>query len=238
MSKIGGHPDLPGYAQWPNLNGQPLSFVAQIRLADLQQFDSEKLLPRQGMLWFFYDAEQETFGEQPEDRHGWSILFDNSSATSLRRLPPPAGLQAASIFQACSLTPQNELTLALQPDLELPGYAWSDEEQLAYEEVLETFQTPTERSLPHHRLLGYPNTIQDDMRIQCQLVSNGITDSNDPRAALLEAGAADWLLLLQIDSDAFAKMRWANNGMLYYWIRRDDLQAQRFEKSWLVLQSE
>jgi hypothetical protein len=33
-------------------------------------------------------------------------------------------------------------------------------------------------------------------------------------------------------------MRWANNGMLYYWIEQANLAARRFDTTWLVLQSE
>lgn len=237
-SKIGGHPDLPPNVQWPELQGQAQAFLAQIRLAEIQQFESAKLLPAQGMLWFFYDASQQTFGEQPEDRAAWCILFQDGSSTNLQRLPTPAGLPTASLFSACALTLSSELTLALQPELELPACDWSEEEQLAYEQVLDTLHTPEERAQPHHRLLGYPDTIQDDMRIQCQLVTNGVTTSDDPRAANLQTGASDWLLLLQVDSDASAKMLWANNGMVYYWIKRADLQAHHFAGGWLVLQSE
>ncbi len=236
-SKIGGHPDLPAGANWPALNEQPQSFLAQIRLDDVQNLATGGLLPRQGMLWFFYDASQQTFGEQPGDRKGWKILFRDDPA-SLQRAPAPAGLPAASLFQACALTFRSELTLALQPELDLPDSHWSDAEQQAYEQGLETLRNPQDRALPHHRLLGYPDTIQDDMRLQCQLVSNGITDSADPRATAMQKDALDWLLLLQIDTDAGAKMRWANNGMVYYWIKQADLRARRFDQSWLVLQSE
>ena len=237
-SKVGGHPDLPADVDWPELNGQPQSFLAQIRLADVSPVAGGELLPARGTLWFFYDASQQTFGEQPEDRNGWRILFNDDPSASLQRAATPAGLPAASLFQSCSLTLTNEMTLALQPDLELPAAHWSDEELQAYEQALELLREPADRALPHHRLLGYPDTIQDDMREQCQLVSNGVTESDDPRAASLQAGALDWLLLLQIDTDANAKMRWANNGMLYYWIRRADLRDRRFAAIWLVLQSE
>jgi len=54
----------------------------------------------------------------------------------------------------------------------------------------------------------------------------------------LTKDAIDWLLLLQIDSDEHVGMRWGNTGMLYYWLKRDDLKAQRFDETWLVLQSE
>jgi uncharacterized protein YwqG len=237
-SKIGGHPDLTVSATWPTLKSQPLSFIAQIQLTDVRNLSTSKLLPQQGMLWFFYDAAQETFGEQPHERGGWRILFSTETPALLQRRDAPPKLPPASLFQACTLMYKRELTLALQPELELPDGDWSGKEQLAYEQVLELLRKPAAQTLPRHRLLGYPDTIQDDMRLQCQLVSHGITNNAEPRVAKLRAGALDWLLLLQIDTDAGARMRWSNNGMLYYWITQDDLQACRFEQSWLVLQAE
>jgi len=44
--------------------------------------------------------------------------------------------------------------------------------------------------------------------------------------------------LLQVDSDPSVGMQWANAGMLYFWIRRQDLAAKRFDDVWVVLQSE
>jgi uncharacterized protein YwqG len=76
------------------------------------------------------------------------------------------------------------------------------------------------------------------MRLQCQLVSHGVTDENDPRVAELSPRAKNWRLLFQVDSDEHAGMRWGDNGMLYYWIERADLAAHRFDATWLVLQSE
>jgi uncharacterized protein YwqG len=76
------------------------------------------------------------------------------------------------------------------------------------------------------------------MRPQCQLVSHGVTDANDPRAAALRAGAGNWTLLLQVDSDDQASLRWGSAGMLYYWIERDALRNRAFDSVWLVLQSD
>ena len=72
-SKLGGVPDLPPGVSWPELKGEPQSFIAQIRLDDVSQYDTEKVLPQSGMLWFFYDAQQQTFGEDPADRGGWQV---------------------------------------------------------------------------------------------------------------------------------------------------------------------
>ncbi|MHC4402544.1 MAG: DUF1963 domain-containing protein [Planctomycetota bacterium] len=63
------------------------------------------------------------------------------------------------------------------------------------------------------------------------------TGYDDPRRKELEKGAADWQLLLQIDSDEDnAGMMWGDMGRLYFWIRRDDLKKQAFGNVWMVLQ--
>lgn len=237
-SKLGGVPDLPPEVNWPERKDLPQSFIAQIHLNDVRPYDTNKLLPQDGMLWFFYDAQQQTFGEAPTDLGGWRVIFMNDNLTRLQRHSAPAKLPASSQFRACSINFASEITLSQQPQLEIPNFDWTDAEQKKYEELLSTFPTAADHAAMHHRLLGYPDTIQDDMRLQCQLASHGITDANDPRMAEVSKGAMDWQLLLQVDSDENASMRWGNAGMLYYWIKSADLQARSFDTTWLVLQSE
>jgi uncharacterized protein YwqG len=79
------------------------------------------------------------------------------------------------------------------------------------------------------------------MELECQLVTNGIycgdpSGYEGPRAAVLEAGSADWRLLMQLDSDDEAGMMWGDAGRLYFWIREADLRERRFDKVWLILQ--
>ena len=76
------------------------------------------------------------------------------------------------------------------------------------------------------------------MRLQAQLVSHGLTDSDDPKAKALLPGAMDWTLLLQVDSDPNAGMRWASEGRLYFWIERAALAAATFDNVWVILQSD
>ena len=237
-SKLGGVPDLPPGTAWPQLKGAPQSFIAQIRLDDVRQYDSEKVLPQSGMLWFFYDAQQETYGADPADRGGWQVLFKEGDLTNLQKTPFPAKLPAASKFNACSPGFASEITFSQQPPLEISDLDWTDEDQKKYESVLSSFASQTGRITPRHRMLGFPDTIQDDMRLQCQLASNGVTDINDPKAAALSKGATDWQLLLQVDTDQVIGMRWGDAGMLYYWIKSADLQTRHFDAGWLVLQSE
>jgi uncharacterized protein YwqG len=43
---------------------------------------------------------------------------------------------------------------------------------------------------------------------------------------------------VQLDSDGNAARRWADAGMLYFWIERAALATRRFANVWVVLQSD
>lgn len=59
-SRFGGDPDLPPGAPWPERDGVPMPFVAQLRLAELAPFDVEHVLPDRGSLLFFHNEQWET----------------------------------------------------------------------------------------------------------------------------------------------------------------------------------
>lgn len=238
QSKFGGMPDLPPNVAWPEMNGAPMEFIAQIQLADAHAVDAAKPLPAQGLLSFFYDASQQTFGADPKDRNGLKTLYFDQPASALKRTDLPTSLPAQGRSRVCSVGFSEELTLALQPKLEIASLQWSETDQQHYDAALQ--QLTGAQTHPIHRLLGHPDTIQDDMRMECQLAANGVADpgSAPDKVAQLATGANDWILLLQVDSDPNVGMNWANSGMLYFWIRRDDLASKRFDNTWVVLQSE
>lgn len=237
ISKLGGLPDLPAGTAWPEWNGISQSFIAQIRLDDLRAYDVQQVLPQHGMLWFFYDAHQQTFGENSADAGAWRVIFQED-LQRLQRTQTPANLPTKSQFHVCTIRFACEMTLPQQPELELSSFDWTKEEVQQYETLLATFPDSADHATIHHRMLGHPDTLQDDMRLQCQLMTHGVTRPDDSRIAELAKGALDWQLLLQIDSDEHAGMQWANTGMIYYWIKSADLRSHRFDNIWLVLQSE
>lgn len=238
-SKLGGSPDLPSDVSWPLYNGVPQSFVMQLRLEELASYPVASALPRQGMLWFFYDAAQETYGDDPASKGGWCVLFRDQGLSALARARAPDASSQKHLFAPCALRFSEELTMTAQPPLEMPDLAWSDHDQEKFDDVFEQFNAAaSDPTPPHHRLLGFPDTIQDDMREQCQVVTQGILDPDDPRYAEVAKGYRDWHLLLQVDSDERIGMKWSSSGMLYYWMKWTDLQAHRFDTTWLVLQAE
>ena len=233
-SKLGGLPDLPAGTAWPAWNGAPLGLVAQIHLDDLRAYPAAQVLPNAGWLYFFYDGRQQAFGDKPADRGAWQVLY--TPAGPLTRQAAPAGLPAESRFKPCALDFSPELTLPQNPPVFVPKLGWTPDEQHKYEDLLE--QHFSNRSTPRHRLLGQTDEIQDDMHQQAQLLSHGVAGDQDPRAAGLADGALNWQLLLQVDSDDAAGMRWGSSGMLYFLIEKSALQARRFDNVWMVLQSE
>jgi uncharacterized protein YwqG len=77
------------------------------------------------------------------------------------------------------------------------------------------------------------------MQLEVQLTSHGINTGGpegykDPRVEGLRAGATDWRLLLQIDSND--DMMWGDAGMIYFWIPTASLRAGRFDDVWAILQ--
>ena len=236
-SKLGGAPDLPVGTAWPYFKGAPLAFLAQIRLEDAHAYDTAHALPATGLLSFFYDARQQTYGDNPADKGSWQVVYSDGDTSQFQRTVAPPGMPAAGHITSCAITYAAAVTLPQQPELETPNWSWQGDEQTRYETFLATFPTKAEHDGLHSRLLGYPDTIQDDMRSECQLGANGLTGA-DPRAAEVAKGANVWRLLFQLDSEPGAGMRWGDAGMLYFWIERDALAAKRFDTVWMVLQSD
>ncbi len=237
-SKLGGAPDLPDDVTWPLMGNVPQSFLAQFNLSDVQPLDTDKLLPSSGMLYFFYDANQQTYGSDPADRAGRKVVYSAVDAASLKRRTFPDALPAEARFASCTVSFSSEMTLPQRPNLLDAKLDWNDSERQAYSDLMAAFPSVEDRKTIHHRLLGHSDDLQDDMHLQAQLLSHGFSDDQSPEAKTLVAGASDWVLLFQLDSDSDAHMQWASTGLLYFWITRQDLKALNFDNVWVVLQSE
>ena len=228
-SKLGGLPDLPPRLAWPKWKTGHLTFVAQVNLAELP---ANELLPRVGMLSFFYDREQSAWGFDPKHKEGFRLWhFPEVSQLVRTTEPEPSGFSCAQF--------------SFEPFLSLPDPSAKSARDLFLErkdrEQYRNFLGKRAGPAAQHQILGWPHVIQDEMELECQLVTNGLylgdlSGYKDPRRKELEPGADDWTLLIQIDSDDKAKMMWGDGGMLYVWIRRQDLAARKFEKAWTILQ--
>ena len=228
-SKLGGLPDLPLGFAWPKWKTSHLTFVAQMNLAELP---ASELLPNVGMLSFFYDPDQSAWGFDPKHKEGFRLWhFPEVSQLIRTAEPEPSTFPCVQLsFEPFLSLPDSSAKSARDLLLEIGDY-----EQ--YRDFVETHAGPA----PQHQILGWPHIIQNEMELECQLVTNGLycgdlSGYKDSRRKELEPGADDWTLLFQIDSDDNAQMMWGDGSMLYVWIRRQDLAARNFEKTWTILQ--
>ena len=52
-----------------------MSFLAQINLSVISDYDIDNKLPNNGILYFFYDSEQNVWGFDPKDKAGSKVFF-------------------------------------------------------------------------------------------------------------------------------------------------------------------
>jgi uncharacterized protein YwqG len=235
-STIGGVPDLAADIPWPTWNGRCLSFLAQLDLAELRAAQGPDWLPERGLLFFFYDEEQGNWGFSPDDRGSAAVLYDPNSQFpgGARTLPQPP----PALFPAQPVAMRPHLSLPTPERLKIVSWDWPDADL----DALDAQLAANEGDGPLHQVGGWPHPIQNDnMELECQLASNGV-DCGGPdgyrseKAQALRPGAAQWRLLLQLDSDEASDMMWGDSGMLYFWIREADARAGDFSKVWLILQ--
>jgi len=235
-SRIGGAPDVPAGFVWPHHNNTPLAFLLQLDLAEVRAAFGQSLLPDCGRLLFFYEAVEQPWGFDPKDRGAWRVIYDNS-ANVASQSPPP------------SMPPEEcfpEAQLRYYIAAALPSPTWLAEHGPELDEAAEELYWELYQQLDPmetcNQLLGDPDPIQGEMELECQLVSNGIyvgdaSGYESGKARALEAGAKDWVLLLQLDSNEDSvDMMWGDCGRLYFWIRKQDLRDRNFEAVWMVLQ--
>lgn len=233
QSKFGGLPDLPKNVDWfKEDNGKSLSFIAQINCSEFKDLEQYIKLPDNGIIYFFYSAEQEAWGFDIKDKDKFKVYY-STSTDNLVRKEAPSDLEKYSIYKSCILNYKNSVSLPSW-ESDLVRNRLNDRELDNYIEI-----TSNEKM---NKMFGYADNVQGEMELECQLVTNGLycgdtTGYNDPRRPELEKGIGDWNLLLQIDSEEDKTgMMWGDAGRLYFWIKEQDLKNLDFDKSWFVLQ--
>lgn len=237
QSRIGGQPDLPSDLPWPTHQGVPLGFLAQIDLSALPAA-ARGPLPPDGHLWFFYVADQSTWGFDPKDA-GSARVFYRPAGSAIAPARTPEELPDGGDYPACAVSFEPYGDLPDLPSDQAPALELGEEADERYRAIREYLASGGGQAC--HKLLGYAQPVQGTMEEECALVTGGLycgdaSGHEDPRAAELRRDAARWRLLLQLDSDDHASMMWGDVGMLYFWVRDDDLAAQRFDRAWMILQ--
>ena len=227
-SRLGGEPALPERHPWPMSQGEPQSFIGQIRLDDVADTAAFGLRSA-GLLSFFYDAQQRLWSEDPAHRGAWQVTWF-PPGTPLEIRPWPDDLDRANRFTGRAVTAAHEWTVPPwdSPEMDRVGLpeAFGRGRDIAsdgFEDLQERLSAAPGR--PRHRMFGFPDQIAGDMRLWLESVS-GAEDAPGP----------EWQLLLQVDSDEQLGTYWGDEGRIYYWLTRDALAAGAFDRTWLDLQ--
>lgn len=220
-TRFGGVPDIPADFIWPEYGAEgekiPLHFLLQINCADLAALDKDDLLPKSGLLSFFYETEEQPWGFEKEHA-GSARVFWFEDLAALKPAVLPCGTEP---FPALNVELKAEKSLPEWDDFALryPGSGECD----AFEEarVMLGVDIPDESS----KLLGWPDLIQGSVYEECA-------------AALKDSHAWDWKLLFQLDTvtDGDFELMFGDSGRIYFCIREDDLEKKNFNNIWTILQ--
>lgn len=221
-SKLGGRPDVADDFQWPHDNsGYPLSLLLQIDCAELVSLDHEGLLPTSGHLYFFYElSEMRRDGKKNSVR----VIYNDKPSSQLHPLDYPVNLGKHYQLQECRLQFSQRTSF---PCLEEVGHLThkrvktKDNIELAVaSDRLEEKYCPGSEGIGN--MLGYAFLIEKPI----------VKD------------LSDHVLLLQLDSSEYweeddktpHELQFGNGGCIYFYIKREDLLARRFDSIKFALQ--
>ncbi|CEG93406.1 YwqG family protein [Propionibacterium freudenreichii] len=258
QSRLGGRPDVPRDFEWPRFQdkdddsadaNRPLTFLAQVNLADATRYDAEGLLPTAGVLSFFYEMETQEWGFDPRDKGSARVFFFEDPAT-LRPASVPDDLddwfpdgQAISYRNMVDLpawlgfTELPEEVRRTNPlPVPLTDIEWED-----YDAMREEYGAPSEGDdAVTTKLLGHPDVVQNPMEAECEMVTRGMADGAEGEEISqelrddIEKASRDWTLLFQMGTDS--GLEFGDVGHINYWIKKQDLARRDFDKAWLILQ--
>ena len=216
-SKYGGQPDVPDGFEWPiDKDGRPLSLLLQINCADIAALDKENLLPKSGMLYFFYQV-----SEQPWDNttNGARVLYYDVPIADLYKKDYPDNqteeetiTERALLFKVDISYPSFDDLLGLSQNSQYLIDHW-DEYTAAYERLAEDYLND-EAGIGF--IMGY-----------AELIQSTIVDDLENN-----------VLLLQLDSDEENDdgVMFGDCGSIYYYISKQDLIDRRFDRLTFELQ--
>ena len=281
-SKFGGIPDCPPDFVWPYYEGarnvldkdddedvpvsfydvgwvrEPLTFLAQFDCREASAFDTEGLLPREGMLSFFYGLNTLRGGFDPRDE-GCARVFWFPPDKPLVPTPPPDDFVPADITGGM---PIPALPLTFESAASLPSYddfcETKEERDVIslfpggqfwkyFDAAVNRLGWEEDDFGDRHKLLGWPDVIRDAMQFDCEAVTSGYymgdgsgmdRMTREEKIAMGEKARSEWILLFEMGTIRAGdfELMWHICGHIYFWIRREDLAKRDFSRIWLILQ--
>ena len=221
-SKLGGRPDVADDFQWPHDNsGYPLSLLLQIDCAELASLDREGLLPTSGHLYFFYElSEMRRDGKKNSVR----VIYNDKPSSQLHPLDYPENLGKHYQLQECRLQFSQRTSFPCPEEVgHLIHKRVKTKDNIELEVASDRLE---EKYCPESEDIG--NMLGYAFLIEKPIVKD----------------LSDHVLLLQLDSSEYWQeedktphdLQFGNGGCIYFYIKREDLLARRFDSITFALQ--
>jgi uncharacterized protein YwqG len=222
-SKYGGHPDVPADFQWPHDNsGRPLSLLLQIDCADLAPLAHEGILPASGHLYFFYELSQMDWDGTENDVR---VIYNDLPSSQLHPLDFPENLADEYQLKEWPLQFTHGSSVPTIEELsQLTDEPFNEEDE---DERYEVFDRLWKESLigigSIGSMLGFAFLIQDPI----------VDDlSSEVLLLQLDSNGEYW----REDDERPHDLLFGDDGCIYFYIKREDLQARRFDRITFALQ--
>lgn len=245
QSRVGGNPDLPPQFSWPlTTDGTPMTFLVQLNMCDVAKNDTNALLPKTGMLSFFLGIDEPAYNI--EHRVIW---FDETELLTVVHRESPSETALGTTYVGYELK--------ARPSLEPPNYAYIDNGQIEsdkvnfddYEDLL--YEIRGEEDDDIIQLFGYPIGQHDDaeyeaalMLLTCEEDEYNVDKTLEKLTAhfggdeeKVKQEVTDMLMLLELETDDDVGFCWWDAGVLHFFIRKEDLVAGRFDRTYCSLYS-
>lgn len=224
-SKIGGYPHVPADFQWfRNNEGKALTFLMQINCEDIHNIDKDNIFPEKGMLYFFYDFENEPWNSSDDGGNGYAVYYYDSDISELQPCPFPdeAGENYFRYAEENCVIDEQFVEFFAVPDL--PEY--DDNEDAADKYSYEEYEAA------RYKLLGYDPDAYSDDYFKLGGYSNSI------QYGLSEVFDSSYVQLCQLSTFESEKcgFMFGDDGRLYYYIKKEDLSSRQFDKAEISLQ--
>jgi uncharacterized protein YwqG len=260
--RLGGRPNLPPSYIWPAQQEMPLAFLAQLDLAALPAADGIDLPRSGALHFFWGGMDTGCGFSQEDRGSWQVTYTEGALGEFPRRALPEELEEELRFGPVRLTVEGIEPTLPGGEDMNVEALGLTSAEREGYEglkalwdenrpkpahplsgypswcnspEFRKNFDL--DRPFGLHRVGGFPDYIQHDPKLEAHLVNHGLycgdsTGYDEGRKRGLFPGAADWELLLQLDSEEGADVSLGGDvGRVHFLIHKDDLRDCRFERT-------
>ncbi|OZB95347.1 YwqG family protein [Paenibacillus sp. XY044] len=244
-SRIGGDPDLPADVEWPfDSKGTPMTFLAQLRLRELVDHDEASLLPANGALYFFLGVDEPAY-----DIEHKVLYLQEEPLKDARRRPAPKATAIEDTFTGYRVSARSTME---PPNYGYVDYELVEDDEHDYEQYEELcFELTGYNSSDVAMLFGYPETQHGDCEYEAALklltgekynyseaeAMKQITQHLNGDSDQAQQEIRDTLLLLALGSDDDVGFCWWDAGELQFFIRKEDMLAGNFNRTYCSLYS-